>query len=391
MKNKWVVLGAGIAIQVILGGIYAWSTFVPYLVEGYSLTKEQCGFIFGLTIGVFALVMNLAGWVLNKKGPRFTAGIGGVLFLTGYFLSSMSKGDYHTLLLTIGGISGAGIGFGYVCPLAVGMKWFPRKKGLITGVAVAGFGGGAVLLSSVAQYYLEGGMDVLEFFKWFGLSSGVILIISTFFLAEPEAEKAVSTDVASLDGVWTAPFLVMFICMFAGTFAGLLVVGNLSPIVIESGLTAHQAVLAISLFSIGNALGRVTWGYAVDTLHYRSIPLSLAFFAVLMLVLSVAKSSVVCYLVSGLMGFAFGGNFVIYAAAVSRFFGTVSFTRLYPVCFLGYGLAGLVGPGIGGRLADGTGSYQMALYISFGILAVAAVISGLGQKVFEAKEAVQSS
>lgn len=383
MHNRWVILAAGVLIQTILGGLYAWSTFVPSLIAGYSMTKAQCAFIFGLSVAVFAVVTNLSGWVLSKKGPRFTACIGAILFCLGYLIASQSNGNYAILLLGFGVVVGAGIGFAYVCPLSVGMKWFPKKKGLVTGVSVAGFGGGAVLMSKSAQYFLGGGMDVFELFKWIGLLPGAILIAMTFLLADPSQTESKEVEAGSSSGAVSLPFAVLVLGMFSGTFAGLLVIGNLTPIVIEGGLTAAQAAWAVSLFAVGNAIGRVTWGHAFDKIHYNAIPLSLAIFAALMAGLVFSSSSTVCFILATLMGFCFGGCFVIYAAAISAFFGTVSFSRLYPLCFLGYGLAGLTGPAVGGRIADSTGSFEMALYISCGILGGAAILTGIGLRAFK--------
>ena len=386
MKNRWVVLAAGILIQTVLGGIYAWSTFVPYLNKSYGLDKGQCGFIFGLVIAIFSLAMILAGRVLAKKGPRFTAAIGSVLFMAGYFLASVSKGSYPLLLLSLGVGAGAGIGFGYVCPLSVGMKWFPEKKGLVTGVAVAGFGGGAILLSSIAGHFLQNGMDVLEFFRWFGLFSGALLLAASMLLRDPEeASGTVKVTNRDYSAVFTMPFIVLTIGMFAGTFGGLLIIGNLSPLVISAGLSKQDAILAISLFAIGNAIGRVSWGYAFDYLGFRSIPLSLAAFAVTALLLLFPQPSWIVLTIVTFIGFGFGANFVLYASMITRHFGIEAFPNLYPICFLSYGLAGIIGPGIGGRLADYNKSYDTALIISIAILTFAVLVTTLKKGLFESE------
>ena len=388
MKNRWVVLAAGVFIQTVLGGIYAWSTFVPYLGKSYSLDKGQCGFIFGLVIAVFSLAMIGAGRVLAKKGPRFTSAIGSILFMIGYVAASMSKGSFSMLLLSLGVFAGAGIGFGYVCPLSVGMKWFPEKKGLVTGVAVAGFGGGAILLSSVASHFLQGGMDVLEFFRWFGLISGAVLFAASMLLVDPDdaSEGAAKAGTRDYSAVFTTPFIVLTIGMFAGTFGGLLIIGNLSPIVIGAGLSKTDAILAISLFAVGNAIGRVTWGYAFDYLGYKSIPLSLAAFAVTALLLLAPLANWMVLAVVALIGFGFGANFVLYASTVTRQFGIEAFPNLYPICFLAYGLAGITGPGVGGRIADYTKSYNTALIISVAILTLAVLVTTVKKGLFEKEQ-----
>jgi len=380
--NRWVILFAGIIIQTILGGIYAWSTFTPWLVDQYALSKGQSGLIFGLTIGFFTVAMILAGRILSRKGPRLTAGIGAVLFMSGYLLSSVSNGSFIIMLISLGLITGAGIGFGYVCPLSVGMKWFPNKKGLVTGIAVAGFGGGAVLLSSVAEYFLHNGIDVLFFFRFYGIIAGIILFIAAMFLDTPE-KKAQAVRANSYSSILTAPFALIALGLFSGTFAGLLIIGNLSPLVLDAGFTEAIAVLSISIFAIGNALGRMTWGHTFDYLGYKSIPLSLASFAVFSIFLLLPLAHWLFLIIVGLLGFGFGSNFVVYASAVSDYFGVDSFPEIYPVSFLAYGIAGIIGPGIGGFLADTTGSYTVALYISIAIVLIAAALTAFNLKVFK--------
>lgn len=382
MNNRWIVLGAGCLIQTILGGIYAWSTFVPYLNKDYGLTTGQCGFIFGATILIFASAMIIAGRVLVNKGPRFTVSVSAGLFTLGYLLASISGGSFVLLLLSLGGIVGCGIGFGYVCPLSIGMKWFPERKGLVTGVAVAGFGAGAIVLSSVAEYFLLAGTDVLTFFRWFGICAGGILFVAAFCLSEPDSARGVTAPPRDVSDIFSLPFLVSSIGIFAGTFAGLLIVGNLAPIILKAGLTETQAALAVSMFAVGNGAGRVAWGRFFDHLHYKSIPISLVTFAVVSVVLLLPIADWLLMFTVLLIGFFFGSNFVIYASAISRYFGTHSFPRLYPICFLAYGVAGVIGPGLGGFLADTTGSYTASIYICIALVSLAGIWSFLKLPVF---------
>ncbi len=384
MKNKWIALVAGVLIQTVFGGIYAWSTFVPWLGEGYGLSKAQCGFIFGLTIAVFTLAMTFAGGIMKSKGPRFTVCLGGVLFMLGYIVASLSNGSYLSILIGIGVIAGTGIGLGYSCPLSVGMKWFPQKKGLVTGVAVAGFGGGAILLSSVAGHFLKT-IDVLVFFRWLGLTAAVVLLIAAFFLTEPTTDKNIQSQSNGIKAVRSWPFFILTAGMFAGTFSGLLVISNLTQIVTSAGLSENQAIAAISIFAIGNVIGRILWGYAFDNFSYKTIPISLGCFAIFIPLLLAPLSPWIIMFVVALIGFGFGANFVIYASAISRYFGIDSFSRLYPLCFLGYGVAGLTGPFVGGWLADSSGSYNTALYLSSVIVSIATIFSGLGLRVFKSE------
>ncbi|MEA3479170.1 MAG: MFS transporter, partial [Bacteroidota bacterium] len=149
MNRGLVVLGA-ILIQLALGAIYAWSVFTPSLAEaGWS--KEETQWVFAIGLVSFAVFMVFAGKRLNAWGPQKLAIIGGVILGLGYVLGGIIGGtSFWALLVLIGLVGGAGIGFAYVVPIAVGMRWFPDKKGMITGLAVAGFGFGAMLWVKLA-------------------------------------------------------------------------------------------------------------------------------------------------------------------------------------------------------------------------------------------------
>uniref|UniRef100_A0A7C3HYY1 MFS transporter n=1 Tax=Gracilinema caldarium TaxID=215591 RepID=A0A7C3HYY1_9SPIR len=386
MKNRWLSLLSGVIIQTILGGVYAWSAFTPWLISSYGLNKAQTGFIYGLIFGVFTIVMVFAGKVLLVVGPQISVIISAILFFSGYFLASLSHGSFLMILLGLGVLTGAAIGFGYICPLSVAMKWFPDKKGLVSGVSLAGFGGGAILLSLIANYFLNKGMDVLYFFRIFGIGAGSLLLISALFLNEPDSVSKTQKKQSSYQGVFTKTFLLAFLGLFSGTFSGLLINGNLIPIALGFGFSMEQAVTAISLFSIGNAFGRIVWGQIFDHIGYKSIPLSLLSLILTSFCLLIPSPAWLLLIVIGLFGFSFGSNFVVYASAVSRYFGVDHFSSLYPVCFLSYGLAGIIGPGFGGLIADVTGSYTISIYVSILILGISFLIVTFNMNSFKNKK-----
>lgn len=373
MINRWIILLAGVVIQTVFGGIYAWSTFVPCLEKSYDLSKGECGLVFGVTIAVFTIAMTQAGRLMSLKGARFTAAMGAILFTAGYLVASLSNGSFSLLLIGIGVVSGTGIGFGYVCPLSVAMKYFPNKKGLVTGVAVAGFGGGAILLASIAGSLLKT-MDVLLLFRYLGLTAGAILLLASLFLVEPQTMDKANINEGNTPSVFNVQFGLLALGIFSGTFAGLLLIGNLTQIVSENGLTMTQSAATVSIFALGNVVGRVFWGYAFDKLNYKCIPISLLFFALLIPTLLLSPAQWAIMICVGLIGFGFGANFVVYAGAITLYFGTEHFSKLYPICFLAYGVAGVTGPGIGGRLADSSGSYNTAIYLSTAMVTATAIL-----------------
>ncbi len=385
MKNRWLILTACVMIQTILGGIYAWSTFTKHLMDSYGLTQGKCGFIFGLTILVFTVAMTFSAKIIKKLGTRVTMLTSAVLFISGYLLASFSGGSFTLLALCIGGITGTGIGLGYACPLSVGMKWFPNKKGLVTGVAVGGFGGGAIILSAIASHFLKE-VDVLIFFRYISIISAIILIPSALLLAEPANEETEKVAHVSIREVFSPFFMLLTFCIFSGTFAGLLVIGNLTEIIKTLGFSQAQAISTITFFSLGNVAGRITWGHLFDRLHFKTIPTSLTLFAIFFPLLLINVPYIIVIIAVAFIGFGFGGNFVVHAGAITKRFGTSHFVKLYPICFLGYGVAGLIGPSIGGFIADKSGSYDTALYLSTIIIAIAATLSFFGLRKYRVAE-----
>ncbi|MBN2135144.1 MAG: MFS transporter [Acidobacteria bacterium] len=366
MKNKWAVLIAGILMQLILGGIYAWSVFVPSLKDNYGFSGTQTGLIFGITIGVFTLAMLFAGRLLDSKGPRLTSFIGAILYIIGHLVASFSSGSFPILVLGIGVLVGAGIGFGYVCPLATSMKWFPKHKGLVSGIAVAGFGGGAALLSKIVAKMLANNVEVLKIFLYIALVPGAILLVSALIMANPDTTKKNEKKKEKIELkeiIFQPRFNLLFAGMLAGTFGGLLVIGNLKPMGLAAGISTSAATIAIAVLSLSNAAGRIIWGAVQDRIGRLAISIKLILLGIGVLPLLVNGSSFMFLLGAGLTGFMFGGCFVLYAAQVAGRYGTEYFGTIYPIVFLSYGFSGILGPVAGGKIFDLTGSYSIAVYI----------------------------
>jgi|Deesub1362A_J573_1020465.scaffolds.fasta_scaffold02579_3 OFA family oxalate/formate antiporter-like MFS transporter len=366
--KKYIITISSIIIMVCLGGVYAWSVFVPPLKAEHGLSTAETQLLFGFTIAVFTIAMIFAGRLQEKRGPRLTASIGAIFFSSGYLLASISKGQIVLLLLGIGILSGAGIGFGYVCSLTTPIKWFPRYKGLITGISVAGFGGGAILLSYIVKFLLAREMPVLDIFRTIGIGYGMVVFLSALALSVPEDIKKERGE-----GFFNASELVkdrklwaLFFGMFAGTFAGLLVTGNLKPIGLSYGISDKIATAAISLLAVGNAAGRIIWGRLSDMLGgRRSIIAALLFLSVFTLTLFFgARYDAGFLLITFAIGLGFGANFVLFATEVSHIYGVHKVGTIYPFVFLSYGIAGIIGPIIGGWLFDIMQTYHAAIIIS---------------------------
>ncbi|MDP8244911.1 MAG: MFS transporter [Candidatus Hinthialibacter antarcticus] len=373
------VVIASFIIQSCLGGIYAWSVYTPPLIEGYHLTAAQLGLIFGLTITSFTISMVGGGRLLTVWSPRACSLACAGLFGGGYWLASFSAGNFWLLLLGAGVMVGAGIGLGYLSAITVCIQWHPAYKGLITGVAVAGFGGGSIIVAFVAQRLIDGGMEVLNVLLAIGAASALLTALAACALRLPKIKKqteAQSLNQAPLRQLVASPtFIAMSLGMFAGTFGGLLIIANLKPLGLYEGYTSAQSAFAISIFAVGNISGRVLWGAIYDRIGWTAIPLSLLLLGASSLALQLMFSYGAYLVCIALIGFSFGACFVLYAAHIAAQYGSGRVNDLYPIVFLVYGASGVAGPWIGGRIYDLTGSYANAIWLCLAVALPCALAS----------------
>lgn len=364
--KRLVILPAVAVLQACLGGVYAWSAFVPILTETHGWTMGRAQLVFGFAILTFTCVMVAAGHLLARWGTRGVALIGALLFSIGHMVCACSGGGFSGMLVGYGLLGGAGIGFGYVAALSSGLQWFPRRKGAATGVAVAGFGLGGWILASVAEKWIREQWTVPEMFGGIGVIYGAVLVVCALLFFRPPG--AVANPTPDLSAGWrffaSKGFRILAVGMFSGTFAGLLVIGLLNPMGLDGGLSPETTTHAIGGLAFGNVAGRLIWGWLYDHAGYRTIPISLALLGLALVGLMAARMAPGAFLVvSSLVGFGFGACFVLYAAHVAARYGTDHVGRLYPFLFLSYGVAGVAGPFLGGLLRDWTGRYSTALFL----------------------------
>jgi OFA family oxalate/formate antiporter-like MFS transporter len=396
MKRGFVILGA-ILIQLALGAIYAWSVFTPGLYEsGWS--KLQTQLVFAVGLASFAIFMVFAGKKLKSWGPQKLAIIGGIVLGLGYALSGIFGGTSFTaLIILIGLVGGAGIGFAYVVPIAVGMQWFPDKKGMITGLAVAGFGFGAmgwVKLAGSWGHLIEN-IGLSSTFIIYGIAFAIMVIIGGLWMKFPpegwhpkgfvpqgadtkkQEDIKVNKDFSSGEMLRTPQFYLIFFTFVFSAGAGLMSIGlmKLYPgeALVEAGMDAVQAsavagtAMAV-FFSLANGLGRILWGLISDKLGRKTsiIVMTATQGIIVILFTFMAGSTALLYLGATLIGFNFGGNFALFPTITADTFGSKNVGQNYPFVFLAYGVGGILGPIIGGALGD-MGNFALAFTIS-GIL-----------------------
>lgn len=367
---RFCVIPAAVLVHFCLGGVYAWSAFVPALRAEAGLTSGQTQLVFGLTIATFTVAMVGAGRLLACWGPRRVALAGGLLFACGQEVAAASGGSFLRIASGAGLLGGIGTGFGYVAALSAAMGWFPSRKGLVTGLVVAGFGTGAVALSAWVSALLAAGQPVLAVFRTVGWVYGAAICgAAAAFCPPPELGQEAAE--AGQGRLWRDPaFRTLAWGIFCGTFGGLLVIGNLKTISVDSGWRPETATLAISLFAVGNAAGRIVWGWFSDRWGYVTIPRSLLFLGLSLVLLLLARLVPATLCVTTLLvGFGYGACFVVYAAQVASRYGASGVTRVYPLIFLAYGAAGLTGPPLAGWLYDVTHTTAWSVAAGAAVLA----------------------
>ncbi|HKL22965.1 MAG TPA: MFS transporter, partial [Tichowtungia sp.] len=218
---------------------------------------------------------------------------------------------------------------------------------------------GGLFFAKAGQNMLDAGQPVLAILGFIGWVVGITVIFSSLLLFVPEKTitAAASPDAHTLGTVLRQQkFRALFWQMFCGTFGGLLIIGNLKPIGLSIELTAEAATLAVMLFAVANAAGRVLWGLWYDRLGRIVLTADMLLLSAGALLMGLVQNQTAFYIATVMVAFAFGGCFVLYAARVADFFGTDRISDIYPFVFLGYGIAGLTGAPVGGWLLATSGS-----------------------------------
>jgi OFA family oxalate/formate antiporter-like MFS transporter len=392
--NRWVVVVGGIVVQLCLGAIYAWSAFTKKLEAApFGFSRTQTQEVFSLGLLSFAVVMALvAGNWQKKAGPRLVATVGGLVLGLGYVVAGLCGASFWGILLGVGLLGGAGIGLGYVCPIATLVKWFPDKKGLITGLAVAGFGFGALIWIKLTSGFVFGPLDLTPGWKGlYGMGWGVskvfilygalfaaLVVVGSLPLVNPPAgwkpegwnpptgaAAAVTggQDFGVLEMARTAQYWTLFATFAVGATAGLMVIGVIKLFGMDAlaGAEVPQAKAdaitgtAMGLFyALMNGFGRIIWGSLSDRMGRRNAIVTMSALQGIMMVLFyfVGASEVGLYVGAAVIGFNFGGNFALFPAATADYFGNRNVGTNYPWVFMAYGVGGVVGPILGGMMGD---------------------------------------
>ena len=389
MTNRWLIAAAGVLLQVALGAVYAWSVFRTPLTKQFGWSISEVTLTFTISIFVLGIAAFFGGLWLNRVGPRVVALTGGFLYGLGVFLASFSDHKLWWLYLSYGVIGGIGLGFSYIVPVAVLVKWFPDRRGLITGIAVGGFGAGALVTAPVATQLIQS-VGVLKTFAYLGLVFLVVTVAAGYFMQNPpegwkpkgwaptasQASQRSSHDYTLGEALRTWQWWALWLLLFLNTSAGISVISQESPLFQElARASAVAAAGMVGVASIGNAFGRVFWAWASDSITRR------ATFAVMFLgqtllfwVLPSISSAAVLTIVAFVVLMCYGGGFGTMPAFAADYFGTTNVGAIYGLMLTAWGSASAFGPLLIAHLRQSTGSYGEGLRVIAGVMAVSVLL-----------------
>ncbi|TXC92976.1 OFA family MFS transporter [Metabacillus litoralis] len=350
--NRWFVVLGAVLIQINLGAVYAWSLFNQPLIDKFGWSREDVVVTFSITIAVFAFTTIFAGRLQDRIGPRWVATIGGLLLGLGLILSS-SATTLFQLYFFYGVVGGIGIGMTYVSPLSACVKWFPDKRGFISGVAVAGFGLGGLIYKPVIGYFI-GEFGVSSAFLYLGLIYMILVVAGAQLLKNPPvvedeasgtgAKKAQFSPIQMLK---TSQFYVLWIVFLFGSVSGLLVISFAVDIGVElANLSVEKAANAVMVIALFNAAGRIVLGKVSDIFGRKNTLMMIyALTALTMFYMSTGMMNYSLYLIAvSIVGFCFGGYLALFPSVTADYYGTKNIGTNYGFMYQAYGISAFAGP-----------------------------------------------
>lgn len=393
--RAWIVALAGLGINLALGVLYSWSVIAkslskPVAEGGWGWTSGQASLPYAIAVGVFSVAMVFAGRAQDRFGPRIVASIGGALCGLGMIVASFAT-PQSTLPITLGFgvLTGVGIGLGYAAATPAAVKWFPpSRKGLVTGIVVAGFGLASVYIAPVTTWLLST-QQVSGTFRILGIAFLVTTVALAQLLNNPPAgyvalESArVAGDAAKPadDYAWsemtrTPQFALLWTMYAFSAFAGLMIIGHMAKIAAAQLTTIDLGFLLVAVLAVGNASGRVVAGIVADKIGgTRTMFVVFVMQAVMMGALALAGSAAALVPVAAAVGFCYGANLSLFPSTTAEYFGTRNLGVNYGLVFTAWGVGGVFGSMTAGTIVDSTGSYALAYAIAAGLCIAAALLS----------------
>jgi len=387
--NRWGVAVAGIVMQVALGAVYAWSVFRDPLIAAYGWTIPQVTLTFTIAILTLGFAAFAGGLWMARVGPRTVAMTAGILYGIGVMGASFTGGQLPLLYLTYGLLGGIGLGLGYIVPVATLVKWFPDRRGFITGLAVAGFGAGALVTAPLATRLIQT-VGVSQTFLVLGAIYLIMVVAASFFMRNPPAnyrpagwEPTAAVARNRAGGQYTLgqalrtwQWYALWLVLFLNVNAGISILSQAAPMAVEiTGVTAIVAAGMVTILSIANGSGRFLWAWLSDAIGRKWVFLAMFLIqAVAFFLLPRTVAFAVFTALAFVILLCYGGGFGTMPAFAADYFGEQNVGSIYGLMLTAWGLGSVPGPLIMANIRETTGAYTTALYMLSALMLVSAVV-----------------
>ncbi len=377
LPNRWVLVVAAVVMQLSLGAVYAWSVFVTPLRDAHKWTATEVTLTFTIAIAVLGIGAAIGGFWMDRVGPRFVATVAGVCYGLGVFLAGFSGGNLPILYLSYGVLGGLGMGLGYIVPVATLVKWFPDKRGVVTGLAVAGFGAGAVITSPVATALITS-VGVSTTFMILGIVYLILVVAAAQFFSNPPAGYApagwtpsarvtaqrATKDFTPREALTRGQWYVLWAILTLNVTAGIAIISQAKPLAQSVGATAVIATGFVSVIAIFNGLGRFAWAWLSDVVGRRQVFITMfALQAVIFLILGRLPAFALFAPLACIVALCYGGGFGTMPAFTADYFGPKRAGAIYGTMLTAWSAGGVLGPILIAQVIDRTKSYGAAFTI----------------------------
>ncbi|MER2126900.1 OFA family MFS transporter [Solibacillus sp. FSL H8-0523] len=389
-KNRWLIAASAISIHLSIGGAYAYSVYKNPIATELGWDASQITIAFTIMMGLAGFAAALFGGVVEKLGPRKAAMVAAVLFGLGQGGAGFAILSDSVVLywLTYGLLSGVGMGIGYIAPVSTLVKWFPNRRGLATGMAVLGFGAGALITAPVAANLMES-VGIANTYFILGISYFILMMAGALYIAPPkpgEVEEMVVTvggkkqelaQMTARQAVKTKQFWMLWSMHLINVTSGLMMISVASPMAQEiAGLSVAAAATMVGLMGLFNGGGRLIWAAASDYMGRQNV--FVIFFVIQLiafLTLPFTTNVIIFQLFIFLVVSCYGGGFSNLPAFASDLFGTKQLGVIHGYLLTTWSLGGVFGPMIVSAIREAANSYVPVFYVFSILIAISFGIS----------------
>ena len=388
-NRGWIITFAALGINLIMGTLYSWGVIKKALVSDWHWTNTDAALPFTVSAAVFAFTMIFAGRAQDKFGPKLVTIFGGIMLGGGLILSGFAT-SLMAMVFTFGVIGSIGIGLGYSAATPCAMKWFDSsRKGLIAGIVVSGVGLSPVYMTPITSALLKA-YGISNTFIILGVFAIAVVSVLSMFLSDPteeQAPKAANNQATSSskgnDYTWnevakTPQFYLLWVMYLLAATAGLMLIAHLPSIAVAQADWKTAGFMLVVILSIFNAIGRLGAGALSDKVgRTRAMMIVFMIQAVNMFLFAFYTSIPMLVVGSAVAGISYGAVFSLFPTTTAEYFGMKNLGVNYGMIFTGWGIAGVVGPMLGGMVADKTGSYNNGYLVAGVFLILATVLVSL--------------